>query len=76
MLIEPDDVNKMQTGTEEDMSHYHFGLGMWMRNNRGFWQSSRFAKWFNARGIQHPDDMSGIILDCSGGILTISPQSR
>jgi len=44
------------------MSQYHFGLGMGMRNEWGLWGGSRLAKWFNAQGITHPDDMSGIIL--------------
>ena len=53
----------MRVGTEDDMTQYHMGLGMWMRNNWGLWGGSRLAAWFNAQGINHPDDMSGIILD-------------
>ena len=45
------------------MIQYHFSLGMWMRNNWGLWQGSKLSKWFNERGIFHPDDMSAIILD-------------
>ena len=62
-LLEPEDVEKMKSGTEDDMIEYHFGLGMWMQNNWGLWSGSRLAKWFNGHGIKHPDDMSGIILD-------------
>jgi len=62
-LLKPEDIEKMKTGTEDDMSQYHFGLGMGMRNEWGLWGGSRLAKWFNAQGITHPDDMSGIILD-------------
>lgn len=62
-LLKPKDIEKMRRGTEDDMIEYHFGLGMWMRNNWGLWKGSRLAKWFNAQGINHPDDMSGIILD-------------
>jgi hypothetical protein len=36
---------------------------MWLRNNWGLWKGSRLSKWFNEKGIQAPDDMSGIILD-------------
>ena len=57
---EHDDVMK---ATEDGMIEYHFGLGMWMRNNWGLWSGSRLAQYFNQIGIQHPDDMSGIILD-------------
>ena len=62
-LLKPEDVEKMRAGTKDDMNQYHFGLGMWMRNNWGLWEGSRLSKWFNAQGIEHPDDMSGIILD-------------
>lgn len=48
--------------TEEDLPKAHFGLGMWIRNEWGLWSKSRLAKWFNAQGVWHPDDMSGIIL--------------
>jgi len=44
------------------MNLYHMSMGLWMRNNWGLWKGSRLAKWFNAQGIIHPDDMSGIIL--------------
>ncbi len=62
-LLKPEDIKKMRRGTEDDMIQYHFGLGMWLRNNWGLWKGSRLTKWFNAQGINHPDDMSGIILD-------------
>lgn len=50
--------------TEEDFSaRTHLNLGMWIRNNWGLWSGSRLAKFFTLKGIYHPDDMSGIILD-------------
>lgn len=55
-------VETMKTGPEGDMSLYHHGLGTWIRNKWGLWKGSHLAKWFNERGIRHPDDMSGIIL--------------
>lgn len=42
----------------------HFSLGMWMRNEWGLWRGSRLKTYFNDNGIYHPDDMSGVILDC------------
>lgn len=57
-------IEEMKSGTEDDMIKYHFGLGMWMRNNWGLWQGgSSLAAYFNQLGIFHPDDMSGTILD-------------
>ncbi len=46
----------------DDIIMAHFGVGMWMRNNWGLWGGGPLAQHFNAQGIQHPDDMSGIIL--------------
>ena len=47
----------------DSMINYHMGLGMWMRNNWGLWSSSRLQTYFLLRGVTHPDDMSGVILD-------------
>ncbi len=49
---------------EEFLGGSHFGLGMWIRNNWELWRGGELAKEFNAKGIFHPDDMSGIILKC------------
>ena len=62
-ILKKSDIDKMRNGTEEDMIDYHMGLGCWIRNNWGLWGGSKLRKWFLARGIHHPDDMSGIILD-------------
>lgn len=41
----------------------HHGLGTSIRNKWGLWEDSVLAKWFkNTCGIEHADDMSGIIL--------------
>jgi len=61
-ILKPEEVEKMKAGAEDDMSQYHFGLGMSLRNSWGLWKHSRLAKWFNDIGIHHPDDMSGVIL--------------
>ncbi len=44
------------------VSRLHMGLGMWIRNNWGLWRNSDLAQYFVAKGVEHPDDMSGIIL--------------
>jgi hypothetical protein len=61
-ILSQENIAKIRNGSEERMIDYHFGLGMWMRNNWGLWSGSRLARWFNGIGIYHPDDMSGIIL--------------
>ncbi len=60
-MLNPELVAKIKRGTEEDTYGYHHGLGMWLRNNWGLWRGSRLAQWFRDKGVQHPDDMSGII---------------
>lgn len=47
----------------EDMINYHFGLGMYVRNEYGLWRGSPLQAYFLARGVRHPDDMSGVLLD-------------
>ena len=42
---------------------YHFGLGTWMRNNWGLWGGSRLQKYFEDRGVYHPDGMSGKLME-------------
>jgi hypothetical protein len=62
-LLNPEELQDFQAKSEDELSEYHFGLGLWMRNNWGLWGGSPLAKHFNHIGICHPDDMSGIILD-------------
>lgn len=41
----------------------HHGLGRWIRNNWGLWKSEgELYEWFKSNEINHPDDMSNIIL--------------
>ena len=46
---------------EETIKHHH-GLGMWLRNNWGLWGGSRLQKYLLEKGINHPDEMSSLIL--------------
>ncbi len=46
----------------KDTIEYHFGLGMWLRNNWGLWGGSRLQTYFHQKGITHPDNMSSVIL--------------
>ncbi len=60
--INPKDKERIRT-SKEDSVMYHHGFGTGLRNGWGLWGGSRLARWFDERGIFHPDDMSGIILD-------------
>lgn len=46
----------------EALGRTHFSTGQMMRNRWGLWAGSPLSRWFNSVGIDHPDDMSGIIL--------------
>lgn len=59
--LSPEDVAEIRASSE-DVARYHRGWGMRIRNDWGLWGSGRLAQHFNALGIDHPDDMSGIIL--------------
>ena len=48
----------------EFVSKSHFGFGMYLRNYWGLWGNNDLVKFFNKFEIFHPDDMSGIILEC------------
>jgi hypothetical protein len=62
--ILPDSIKQAMLIQTEDQfsSGMHMALGLWMRNNWGLWKGSRLSKYFTKKGINHPDDMSGIIL--------------
>ena len=57
-----DNIKDLKNGTENDMYLQHSYLGRDLRNNWGLWSGSCLSKWFNNIGIEHADDMSGIIL--------------
>jgi hypothetical protein len=61
-MLDPSVLSEFKQGKEAELVKYHFGLGMWMRNNWGLWTGSRLADYFRSLGIVHPDDMSGIII--------------
>jgi hypothetical protein len=48
---------------KSEMNNYHHGFGTYLRNSWGLWKGERLAKFFNSIGINHPDDMSGKVLD-------------
>lgn len=61
-LLEVDKKEMRALPKRDDMIVYHHSLGRWMRNNWVLWGGSRLSKYFNDRGISHPEEMSSIIL--------------
>jgi len=41
----------------------NFFVEVGLRNSWGLWKNSRLAQWFVARGVEAPEDMTGIIVD-------------
>jgi hypothetical protein len=62
LLSEVDKSEMRALPSRDDMIQYHFGFGMWLRNRWGLWGGSRLQKYFMDRGVQHPDNMSGVVL--------------
>jgi hypothetical protein len=62
-IMREEEIKRFKEESEEDATaKYHFGFGRWMRNTWGLWAGSKLKDWFLERGIEHADDMSGIIL--------------
>lgn len=63
LMLSDQEIEQIKAGTEDDMSRYHFKLGMWIRNEFALWRGPLIGSWFRERGVDHPDNMSGIILE-------------
>ena len=61
-LSEIDRKEMRELPKRDNMIRYHHALGMWLRNNWGLWGGSRLQKYFFDRGVNHPDEMSSVIL--------------
>jgi hypothetical protein len=58
-----EELEEIKNMTEDEfIGTYHHGFGTSLRNSWGLWQDSILVRYFNKMGIQHPDDMSGIIM--------------
>lgn len=56
-----DGIKKLKS--RDETSNYHMGLGLWLRNNWGLWGGSRLQIYLTNKGLNQPDDMSGLILE-------------
>jgi hypothetical protein len=63
-LLSDEDKKYIQNSdSEKIMIDFHHSLGQHLRNSWDLWKESPLSNYFNKLGIDHPDDMSGIILD-------------
>lgn len=63
--LTPDDLKEIKKETF-DAAKVHFTVGMMLRNEWSLWEKDTIlVKWFKKNfGIEHADDLSGLILDC------------
>ena len=62
-LSAKDDIEKFKNAPEEVVrDRLHFGLGRWISVNWGFYLGSRFSHYLRELGLEHPDDMTKVVL--------------
>jgi hypothetical protein len=63
--MSPEDVAEFKSKSFSPQQ-LHFGLGMLLRNEWSLWEKETIlVKWFKENyGVDHADDISGLILDC------------
>ncbi|MGC8732747.1 MAG: DUF6794 domain-containing protein [Halothiobacillaceae bacterium] len=56
---------KIAAMAESELTHLHFGLGMWIRNNLGLWQGNdALMQALREREPgMHPDDASTLVIE-------------
>lgn len=70
-ILSAEDVALLKT---TEASSFHHTTGRWIRNDWGLWNTNGpLHKEFNAIGIFHADDMSGIVLEIAHRILNGYP---
>jgi len=65
-ILDKETIRKFKNTAQEDIGGlYHMGLGAWIRNEWGLWdeEDNKLRKYFHELGIEHPDNISGIILE-------------
>jgi hypothetical protein len=63
MLSEKSKTEIKNLKTKKETIKYHLGLGMTLRNSWGLWGGSRLQKYFLDKKVNHPDDISALILE-------------
>jgi hypothetical protein len=63
--MSPEDIAEFKSATFSPQQ-LHFGLGMMLRNEWSLWEKETIlVRWFKEKyGVDHADDVSGLILDC------------
>jgi hypothetical protein len=66
--LSPTERHRMANATEEELVGYHFGLGMYIRNQYGLWGGNSRLR-HNIGGNAHPDDQSFTVIKRARQIL-------
>jgi hypothetical protein len=56
--LEPDVKAKLVALKEDDVEQKVSGLGLWMCQNWGFYDGSRFSEYLKQTGVTYPEDMA------------------
>ena len=58
-----ENAGELQQFKNVELCELHHGLGRYIRNTWGLWTQSQLFNWFKEQyGIEHPDDISSIII--------------
>src|SRR6185295_10267236 len=57
------DARQTEIVRASDSIWWHDSLGRALRNCWGLWGDGPLGEWFRRQGIQHPDDVSAIVLE-------------
>jgi len=60
--LSKESLEKFKNEGEEVAVSEKFWLGIWIRDVWGLWDGSQLAKYFRDMGVDHPNDMSTIIM--------------
>lgn len=60
VVLSDEQKHEIKNKTKEELIHYHFSLGLWIRNNFGLWGDN--TQLLNELGGGHPDDASHVLL--------------
>lgn len=63
MLSEKSKIEIKKLKNKDETIKYHHSLGMSLRNSWGLWGGSRLQKYFLEKKVNHPDNMSSLILE-------------
>jgi len=57
------EIDQFKKKNEDDaVASTHHSVGKWIRNEWGLWTGSQLKDYFVNKGLNHPDDMSGVII--------------